>query len=113
MKKLFLLLITTSAIAFGAVAQVKIGHNAETAINAGAIIELSNDITATATTWKALVLPYVDFSKTSFTDNTNWGIAGTPASGVVVYNTGIRNTDGFKGPGVYIWDDNKWNKISQ
>ncbi len=92
-------------------AQVKIGYNAASGVNTAAILELSNDVSATAAAgdWKALLLSYVDFANTTaFTDNTIWGIAGAATEGLVVYNTGNRITNGFAGTGVYVWRNAAW-----
>ncbi|MGM9511960.1 C1q-like domain-containing protein [Larkinella sp. GY13] len=83
-------------------AQVKIGNN-PTSINGGSLLELEG-------TDKALLMPRI-----SLTNTTTWGLAGTPAAGMHVYNTnvGITSTNA-KYPtleafiGEYYWDGTGW-----
>ncbi len=105
---LFLLIITLNTTAN---AQVKIGHNAAGAINDAALLELSNDTSASPSSWKALLLPVVDFTNAVFTSSAVWGIAGTATEGTTIYNKGNRTTNGYKGTGLYIWLDNAWTKL--
>jgi len=93
----------------GASAQVRIGHNAQGPVNNAAVLELSNDLGAASSSWKCLVLPYVNFDSVSvFPDTATWGIAGTATDGAMVYNTGTRNSEGFIGSGVYVWNSGAW-----
>ncbi|WP_353719491.1 tail fiber domain-containing protein [Dyadobacter sp. 676] len=89
-------LITSSA----AFAQVKIGDN-PTVINAGSALEIES-------TNKGLLMPRI-----SLTNTTTWGLAGTPAAGMSVYNTnaGITSTNTSypaAGIGEYYFDGTGW-----
>jgi len=114
MKKIILI----SAVVFGLTtavsAQVKIGHNAAAGVyNQAAHLELANDLTAPANTWRSLVIAYVDFTRSSFTDSSTWGIAGTQTPGLIVYNSGNRVTGGFDGAGLYLWNGTAWVRINE
>ncbi|MCF2491453.1 tail fiber domain-containing protein [Dyadobacter sp. CY347] len=82
-------------------AQVKVGDNPHI-INAGSALEIeAND--------KGLLLPRVSLFKTDV-----WGLAGTPVTGMQVYNINgeIFGTDAHpiiqQGSGVYYWDGSGW-----
>jgi len=114
MKKLIPILFIT-AIPCMTNAQVKIGHNAATPVSNAAVLELSNDTSAgtPANSWKALILPYVNFnSTTSFASSATWGISGTATEGAMVYNTGNRTTNGFQGIGAYVWSNGSWRAVA-
>jgi hypothetical protein len=106
MRRLFtVLVLCTPACAWG---QVKMGHDAGVAAHPSAHLELANNTTANPGTWQGLGLPRVDFTNAAFTDSATWGIAGTPADGALVFNTGNRTTGGFKGEGTYVWSNGAW-----
>ncbi len=112
MKQIILSTAFMCSISLMSTAQVKIGHDAAGTLNSAAVLELSNNSAAAATDWKALVLPYVDFSDAAtFPASTTWGIAGQPSEGAMVYNTGARITDGFEGFGVYVWTGGTWMSL--
>lgn len=83
-------------------AQVKMGDN-PTAINPGSLLELES-------TNKGLLMPRI-----SLTNTTTWGLLGTPAAGMHVYNTNpaITSTN-VSYPtlaakiGEYYWDGTGW-----
>jgi hypothetical protein len=99
--KMFLV-IPFLAMSFGTFAQVKIGDN-PTTINAGSVLELES-------TNKGLLMPRI-----SLTNTTTWGLQGTPAAGMHVYNTntGITSSN-MNYPtltakiGEYYWDGTGW-----
>lgn len=98
--------------AYNAVAQVKIGYNAATVVEPAAVLELSNNTAATASNWKGMLPPSVDFGNTAvFPDNAVWGISGTATDGALVYNTAARVTNGFTGPGLYVWRAGAWASL--
>ncbi|WP_148562366.1 hypothetical protein [Spirosoma radiotolerans] len=83
-------------------AQVKIG-NVPTSINGGSLLELES-------TNKGLLMPRI-----SLTNTTTWGLAGTPAAGMHVYNTNTAITStNTSYPtlaakiGEYYWDGTGW-----
>ncbi|WP_420153875.1 hypothetical protein [Siphonobacter sp.] len=83
-------------------AQVKIGDN-PTVINAGSALEVES-------TNKGLLMPRI-----SLTSTTTWGLLGTPAAGMHVYNTNTGITAGSTTYpalaakiGEYYWDGNGW-----
>ncbi|PMD96202.1 hypothetical protein BWI97_12985 [Siphonobacter sp. BAB-5405] len=83
-------------------AQVKIGDN-PTVINAGSALEVES-------TNKGLLMPRI-----SLTSTTTWGLLGTPAAGMHVYNTNTGITAGSAAYpalaakiGEYYWDGNGW-----
>lgn len=94
-----------AAMIFGtssAFAQVKIGDN-PTTINAGSVLEMES-------TNKGLLMPRV-----SLTNTTTWGLAGTQAAGMHVYNTNTAITSSnLDYPalaakiGEYYWDGTGW-----
>lgn len=90
-------MVTSSASLF---AQVKVGNN-PTTINAGSVLEMES-------TNKGMLLPRVALTGTNV-----WGLAGTAAAGMVVYNT----TDAGSGVNavaantMYMWDGNAWVRI--
>jgi hypothetical protein len=86
-------------------AQVKIGDN-PTTINAGSVMELES-------TNKGLLMPRI-----SLTNTTTWGLLGTAAAGMHVYNTnaGITSTNTnyptlTSQTGEYYWDGTGWVAI--
>lgn len=92
------LLFTSSAL----FAQVKVGDN-PTVINAGSALEIES-------TNKGLLMPRV-----SLTNTTTWGLAGTAAAGMHVYNTNVAITStNTTYPtltakiGEYYWDGTGW-----
>ncbi|MCE7060282.1 tail fiber domain-containing protein [Dyadobacter sp. CY343] len=103
--------ILLSACTFGAAvflgnhcafAQVKVGENPQT-INAGSVLEIESSD-------KGLLLPRISLANT-----TTWGLAGTPAAGMQVYNmnAGVTATStsypiAEGGTGVYYWDGSGW-----
>ncbi len=114
MKKISVLSVFVLILSLTVSAQVKIGHDALSPVyNAAALLELNNDPAATVNTWKSLLLPYVDFTDAAFTDSATWGIAGTHTAGALVFNTGNRITDGFEGPGVYVWSEGAWVPLKE
>ncbi|WP_138994619.1 hypothetical protein [Larkinella sp. C7] len=87
-------------LAVTAQAQVKIGNN-PTTINAGSILEME-------TTNKGMLMPRVALSST-----TVWGLAGTAAAGMIVYNTadaGSGNTAVVANT-LYAWSGTSWERI--
>ncbi|MDB5243375.1 MAG: hypothetical protein JWP57_4000 [Spirosoma sp.] len=91
--------VASSLVAQG---QVKIGTNTTT-INAGSVLELE-------TTNKGLLMPRVNLTNT-----TTWGLAGTQAAGMHVYNTNAAITStNTSYPtlaafiGEYYWDGTGW-----
>jgi hypothetical protein len=80
-------------------AQIKIGNN-PTTINAGSVLEVES-------TNKGLLFPRVSLSST-----TTWGLAGTAAAGMSVYNTNaaIAGTAPYPttGAGLYYFDGTGW-----
>ncbi|WP_353718764.1 tail fiber domain-containing protein [Dyadobacter sp. 676] len=83
-----------------AYAQVKIGDN-PTTINPGSALEIESSN-------KGLLIPRISLSNT-----TTWGLAGTPAAGMSVYNTntGITSSNASypsAGAGEYYFDGNGW-----
>jgi hypothetical protein len=83
-------------------AQVKVGDN-PTTINPGSLLELES-------TNKGLLMPRINLTNT-----TTWGLAGTPAAGMHVYNSnmGITSTDSNYPTlsakiGEYYWDGTGW-----
>ncbi|MCF2491456.1 tail fiber domain-containing protein, partial [Dyadobacter sp. CY347] len=101
---LFSLTFTVSGMICGtqALAQLKVGDNPQT-INAGSVLEVESAN-------KGLLLPRVSLGNT-----TTWGLAGTPAAGMQVYNnnaaveavsTSYPIAEG--GIGVYYWDGSGW-----
>lgn len=91
-------------------AQTKVGYNMpQTAVQPGAWLELTNNMSAAASSWEGLQLPKVNFSSLlEFPANTSWGISGLPVTGMIVYNTGARTSNGFSGPGIYLWNGGQW-----
>ena len=98
------ILLTTVAllVSFSSFSQVKIGDN-PTAINAGSVLELES-------TNKGLLMPRI-----SLTNTTTWGLAGTAAAGMHVYNTNTSITAGSANYptlvskiGEYYWDGSGW-----
>jgi hypothetical protein len=96
------LLFTSSAL----FAQVKIGDN-PTTINAGSALEIES-------TNKGLLMPRI-----SLTNTTTWGLAGTAAAGMHVYNTNmaITSTNTIYPTlaakiGEYYWDGTGWVALS-
>lgn len=90
------------------------GYDAGGPLNNAALLQLNNNAAASSSDWKALLLPYVDFSDaTLFNNSTVWGIAGSATPGALVYNTGNRNSGGFTGPGVYTWDGTEWKSLNE
>jgi hypothetical protein len=95
-----LMLLGLAAIAsFTASSQVKFGTN-PTIINAGSILEME-------TTNKGLLYPRVSLAAT-----TAWGLAGTAAAGMSVYNTNAGITGNATYPalstGMYYFDGTGW-----
>jgi hypothetical protein len=93
------MLIFTPSILF---AQVKVGDN-PTTINAGSVMELES-------TNKGLLMPRI-----SLTNTTTWGLLGTAAAGMHVYNTnmGIISSNTIyptliAKTGEYYWDGTGW-----
>jgi len=94
-----------AAMTFGssdAYAQVKIGDNPIT-INAGSALEIES-------TNKGLLMPRI-----SLTNTTTWGLAGTAAPGMHVYNTNLAITSTntvyptlLAKKGEYYWDGTGW-----
>jgi hypothetical protein len=105
MKSKQLLPLVLTAMLFSATsvfAQVKIGDN-PTTINAGSVLELES-------TNKGLLMPRI-----ALTNTTTWGLAGTAAAGMHVYNTntGITSTNSTYPTlnakvGEYYWDGTGW-----
>ncbi len=91
--------------------QVKIGAN-PTSVNPAAVLELSNDLAISPTTWKSLLPPEVNFSNAAFSSNAVWGIAGAATTGAIVYNIGETYSNGFSGPGLYCWQRNTWSPFN-
>lgn len=88
-------------------AQVKIGDN-PTTINPGSVLELES-------TNKGLLMPRI-----SLTNTTTWGLLGTAAAGMHVYNTnaGITSTNASYPTlsakvGEYYWDGTGWVALGQ
>jgi hypothetical protein len=81
------------------VAQLKIGNN-PTTINAGSVLEVES-------TNKGLLYPRVSLAAT-----TAWGLAGTAAAGMSIYNTnaGITGNAAYPavGAGMYYFDGTGW-----
>ena len=101
-----LLAIAALGISFSSFAQVKIGNN-PTTINAGSVLELES-------TNKGLLLPRI-----ALTNTTTWGLLGTSAAGMHVYNTNVGITSGTTAGGKnypvltdkvgeYYWDGTGW-----
>lgn len=97
-----LLAIAACAISVSSFAQVKIGDN-PTTINGGSVLELES-------TNKGLLMPRI-----SLTNTTTWGLAGTSAAGMHVFNTntGITSTNTTYPTlaakiGEYYWDGTGW-----
>lgn len=93
------LMLLSSTLSF---AQVKIGDN-PTIINPGSVLELES-------TNKGLLMPRI-----SLTNTTVWGLSGTPAAGMHVYNTNasIVSTNTAYPTlaakiGEYYWDGTGW-----
>lgn len=106
----FILLIAI-CVAHTVHAQSKTGYNASGNLNSAAVLELNNDLNASPSQWKALILPKVDFTTTSvFADSSRWSISGVPREGCMVFYGGTRSTNGFKGKGVYVWNNAAWRK---
>lgn len=103
--KAFALLIFAVALIFSTstlFAQVKVGDN-PTSINAGSVMELES-------TNKGLLMPRIPLTNT-----TTWGLLGTAAAGMHVYNTniGITSTNTTYPTldakiGEYYWDGTGW-----
>jgi hypothetical protein len=97
--KLYMLFGLAAIASFAASSQVKFGTN-PTIINAGSILELE-------TTNKGLLYPRV-----SLTATTAWGLAGTAAAGMSVYNTNAGITGNVTypalGTGMYYFDGTGW-----
>lgn len=92
-------LLSTTSVLF---AQVKVGDN-PTTINAGSALEIES-------TNKGLLMPRI-----SLTNTTTWGLAGTAAAGMHVYNTNmvITSTNTTYPTlaakiGEYYWDGTGW-----
>ncbi|MGA0560304.1 hypothetical protein ACO2Q8_26810 [Larkinella sp. VNQ87] len=101
-----LLIVTLVIGAVTAQAQVKVGNN-PTTINGGSLLELES-------TNKGLLMPRI-----SLTNTTTWGLTGTPAAGMHVYNTntGITSTNSnyptlVAKIGEYYWDGTGWVAIA-
>lgn len=99
-KQVLLLVLTGSFFVTTAYAQLKLGTN-PTVINAGSILEME-------TIDKGILMPRIALSTT-----TTWGLAGTPAAGMSVYNTaaGITSSNTAypaNGVGEYYWDGTGW-----
>jgi hypothetical protein len=100
--KNILAILSLVTVGFTAQAQVKIGDN-PTTINGGSLLELES-------TNKGLLMPRV-----SLTNTTTWGLAGTPAAGMHVYNTntGITSSNTSYPTlaakiGEYYWNGTGW-----
>ncbi len=96
------IIYTASLALLGTVAQaqVKVGANPAT-INAGSALEIE-------ATDKGLLMPRISLSTT-----TTWGLAGTAAAGMSVYNTNAgltatNTTYPAMGVGEYYWDGTGW-----
>ena len=102
-----LLAIAALGMSFSSFAQVKIGDN-PTTINPGSVLELES-------TNKGLLMPRI-----SLTNTTTWGLLGTPAAGMHVYNTntGITSTNTAyptlaDKTGEYYWDGTGWVALAR
>lgn len=100
--KSVLVLIALLAGTLAARAQVKIG-NSPTTINGGSVLELES-------TDQGLMMPRINLTNT-----TTWGLAGTPAAGMHVYNTNMTITSSNTSyptlaakKGEYYWDGTGW-----
>jgi hypothetical protein len=105
-KTKLLLAIAALGISLSSFAQVKIGDN-PTTINAGSVLELES-------TNKGLLL-----SRVSLTNTTTWGLLGTQAAGMHVYNTNAAITSTNTAYptlaakiGEYYWNGTGWVAIS-
>ncbi len=93
---LFAVLVNVSAVA-----QVKIGDN-PTVINGGSLLEMESSN-------KGVLFPRVDLYRTW-----EWGLAGIPEQGMVVYNKSAFLTSSDFAPalpgniGLYYWDGTRW-----
>jgi hypothetical protein len=102
MKNFFYTAILTLLVS-GLQAQIKIGNN-PTTINAGSVLEVES-------TNKGLLYPRI-----SLTATTAWGLAGTAAAGMSVYNTntGITGNATYPalGAGMYYFDGTGWVAVN-
>ncbi len=100
MKKV-LYTLTLALVATFAQAQVKVGANPGT-INGGSVLEME-------ATDKGMLLPRVALSATNI-----WGLAGTPAAGMLVYNTVAAGsgTTAVLANTVYFWNGTVWFRIA-
>ncbi len=82
-------------------AQVKVGNNPGT-INPGSVLEME-------ATDKGMLMPRVALTATN-----TWGLAGTPAAGMVVYNTAAAGTGttAVLANTMYLWNGTAWNRVS-
>lgn len=90
-------------------AQVKFGDNKST-INGGSLLELES----TTSPYKGLLLPRISLSST-----TSWGLGGSGAAGMVVYNSNVSITGSTAYPvlpggiGFYSFDGTGWVGAAQ
>ncbi len=101
MMKKVLYTLTLALVATFAQAQVKVGANPGT-INGGSVLEME-------ATDKGMLLPRVALSATNI-----WGLAGTPAAGMLVYNTVAAGsgTTAVLANTVYFWNGTVWFRIA-
>jgi len=99
-------------IALFGTSQVKIGNGSSTIVDPAAVLELSNNLATSPSTWKTFLPPQVDFSHAVFTSAATWGVSGSPVAGAVVFNVGNVFNNGFSGPGLYWWIGNKWTTFN-
>lgn len=76
-------------------AQVTIG--AGTPPHPGAVLELVSN------TNLGLLMP-----KVSLTNAGDWGLEGSPANGMTIYNDSPSTANNLSGKGIYIWTDGRW-----
>ena len=110
MKNKLLLLITFIVITTAPVlAQVTIGSTAQP--NAGALLDLNN-VSATTTTYRGVLLPQVTLSATAVYGLNTAGSAAA-VDGMLVYNTVTVGTGATAViAGTYIWQGSVWNLVN-
>jgi hypothetical protein len=89
-------LLTLYFLPESANAQVTIG--AGTPPHPGAVLELVSN------THLGLLMPRI-----SLTDAGDWGLEGSPANGMTVYNDSPSTANNLSGKGIYIWTDGRWS----
>lgn len=75
-------------------------------VNPGASLEIQAGPYAN-NSYRGLLLPRV-----ALVNYATWTLAGTPTDGMLVFNTATSTGDYAVGPGVYVWYNYQWNRLT-